>query len=506
MFRLILVEDEPRILRHLKEKIRTLRPDFKIVGAYNNGEDALVELHWTQPHAIITDIRMPVMNGLELIGKVRALLPGIQCAILSGYDDYSYLREAIKLDITDYLLKPAADHDIGELLDKIRDKLMHNQTLLEREVAKQIMDASDDSDPIRAEWESIAKELFYHGNYLLVYALSLQGDIPAGIHDTFISMLQEGEKFTLLPSAAGNEDILLFGMHTWSNVRQAEWTQAIKSRAKAEDGVTVAMALSTRGLQPVPALLADCKRLVRAKSRFEGSSFWIDEGFTEDIKPLLEPLQPALLRLNQFITKQQKQLFAKELDIFFAEESKKSFPITRRGWELILLHASHTLHSLAKDSFTSTFDLKQAMELEVSDEVWRARKRIDLHTQVKEIWCSYFFRSEHDQETQRDWAKEAKQYMHAQFLENISLTSIADVFQLHPAYLNRVFKRTFQISIPDYLIKLRMDEACRFMREHPFVLIKDIAEHVGYLDPYYFSKVFKQHTGSSPTDYKNQNG
>lgn len=120
MFRLILVEDEPRILRYLKEKINHLSSDFKVVGMYNNGEDALVELHWTQPHAVITDIRMPVMDGIELIGKVRQKLPDIQCAILSGHDDFSYLREAIKLGITDYLLKPAADEEISDLLFKMK--------------------------------------------------------------------------------------------------------------------------------------------------------------------------------------------------------------------------------------------------------------------------------------------------------------------------------------------------------------------------------------------------
>jgi two-component system response regulator YesN len=71
-----------RISRHLKEKITNINSDFKVLETYNNGEDALIELHWTQPHAKITDIRMPVMDGLELIQKVREKLPEIQCAII----------------------------------------------------------------------------------------------------------------------------------------------------------------------------------------------------------------------------------------------------------------------------------------------------------------------------------------------------------------------------------------------------------------------------------------
>lgn len=144
------------------------------------------------------------------------------------------------------------------------------------------------------------------------------------------------------------------------------------------------------------------------------------------------------------------------------------------------------------------------MEAELSEETWRSGSLTELARQVKEIWGAYFFKTEPEQAAQRDWAEEARTFMRARFHENISLTSIADAFQLHPAYLNRVFKRAFRLSIPDYLVQLRMEEACRFIKEHPFVLIKEIAEHVGYADPFYFSKVFKQHTGYSPSDYKNK--
>lgn len=322
MFRMILIEDEPRILRHLKEKFSTLSPDFKVVGDYNNGEDALVELHWTQPHAILTDIRMPIMNGFELLNKVKEQMPDIQCAILSGHDDFAYLREAIQIGITDYLLKPATDDDILILLGKMKNKLMDNQLLLEREVAKQITETSENTDQRHSGWDSIAKELFYHGNFVTVYAWSLMSDIPEGIHDDFVALLRDGEKFTPLPPNIGNEDILLFGLHTWSKERHAEWTRTFTSKAQSVDGLTVALAISTRGLHPVPALLAECKKQARMRSRFEGSCFWISDHEPEDIKPLLEPLQAELLRLAQFVTKQQKQLFAKELDSFFQMDLK----------------------------------------------------------------------------------------------------------------------------------------------------------------------------------------
>ncbi|MEK5239014.1 response regulator [Paenibacillus sp. FSL L8-0470] len=501
MFRLILVEDEPRILRYLKEKINHLSSDFKVVGMYNNGEDALVELHWTQPHAVITDIRMPVMDGIELIGKVRQKLPDIQCAILSGHDDFSYLREAIKLGITDYLLKPAADEEISDLLFKMKDRLMLNQTLLEREVTRLIVDSPDMLFSQESAWMEVARELFYYGNYVLIYAWSPVGDIPDDFQTFCSSLLNTGEKCTRLPSPTA-EAIMLIGVHSWSKDRHLEWIHLI-TRSLHNTGATSVLAFSPAGFVPIPELLGRCRKLVPLKSRFEGHCFELADSTLEEFPLLLESLQPAWMRLAHFIIKQQKQLFVKEIDTLFAGEYREQLPVTRRGWEKLLLHISHSLHSQLTNSSDFHFDLKQAMEQELTEEVWKLRTMAELQMQVREIWSSYFFRSEQERNLQRDWAKDAKQYINDHFRENISLPGIADIFELHPAYLNRVFKRAFQLSISDYLVQLRMEAACRFIREHPFVLIKDIAEHVGYLDPYYFSKVFKQHTGLSPSDYKN---
>lgn len=262
------------------------------------------------------------------------------------------------------------------------------------------------------------------------------------------------------------------------------------------------MALSTKGIQPIPELLEQCKAQVWVQSHFGGYCFWLSNTVPENIQHLLESYQPFTQRLAQFVIKKQKQLFFKELDLLMSGEQNLQVPESRKGWEQLLLFISHSLHNLSKDSIPTNFETMQAMEAELSDVVWSVRRIHELFAQIKEIWSSYFFKTENEPATNRDWAKDAKQYIHNYYNENISLTSIADHFQLNQAYLNRLFKKAYQSSIPDYLVKIRMEEACRFIKEHPFVLIKEIAEHVGYIDPFHFSKAFKQYTGYSPSDYK----
>ncbi|WP_127493294.1 response regulator transcription factor [Paenibacillus glycanilyticus] len=501
MFRTIIVEDEPRILRYLKDKIMKLNPEFKVVGTYNNGEDALIELHWTQPHVLIADIRMPVMNGLELISQVKNKLPDIQCAIISGYDDYAYLREAIKLEITDYLLKPATDLEIIQLLENLKSKLLLNQSLLEREVGKQLIEASV-NDQLQIQWDDIAQELFYHANYMLVYTWSPFGEVTADFKTCCEALLYDGERCFPLTSGNSNTAIWMFGVYSCSPERLAEWKAVLSSRLRSDSNDTVSVSLSTKGLKPVPTLLAGAKKQTVLQSRFRPFCFLGGEEGYEDLRPYLDAMTPALHRLAQHIIKQQKQYFVKELGRLLFPPPAHA-PITRKGWENLLLYLSHTLHTVTKESLRTTFDSKQSMESELTEEVWKTRSTTELGTQVMEILSSYFFKSELEQRAQKDWAEDAKKYILAHFTENISLSTIADTFQLNSSYLNRLFKQAYQISIPDFLVQIRMEEACRFIKENPYVLIKEIAEHVGYLDAFYFSKVFKQHTGHSPSDYKN---
>lgn len=509
MFRMIIAEDEPRILRNLKEKVRALSSDFKVVGLYDNGEDALCELHWTLPHVILTDIRMPVMDGIKLITEAKKLYPNIQSVIISGYDDFPYLREAIQLGINDYLLKPASDDELAQIMNRLKDKLLLNKSLMEEEIIQQLVKASQAEAYSLGKLQDIANELFYFGNYVIVHAWSPNTEIPQLFQSCFNKLLVEDESITLIPSSSPGELTFLIGVHSWSIEKQQLWQATIEKILQDNQyQFTVTLALSSNGLQPVPKLLDVCKKQAIEKNSFKGICYWISaHALDVDVKQIeLEHIHPTLLRFSQFIVKQQKQLFVKEFKLFLENEAssfaKSNELITRHNLEYLLLYISHKLHSYFQDSSEHSYEHKRIMESELIEEVWRVTSLPELCSSILHILESYFFKNEQDNISQRDWAQETKLYIHHHFHENISLGSVADVFQLHPTYLNRVFKRAFQVSIPDYLMSTRMEEACRLIEQHPFMLIKELAEHVGFQDAYYFSKVFKQFTGYSPSDYK----
>lgn len=119
-YRVIVAEDEPLLLKNTIDKIHKLDVGFEVVGSAQTGVQALELVERHHPHLLITDIRMPVMDGLELIEKARETQPGLDCVIVSGYSNFEYARRACRLQAFDYLLKPVDPEALKEVLLRLR--------------------------------------------------------------------------------------------------------------------------------------------------------------------------------------------------------------------------------------------------------------------------------------------------------------------------------------------------------------------------------------------------
>lgn len=106
MMKVIVVEDEPAILAGIVRMIENLELDMEVRGCYRNGEQALAGMEIDQPDILVTDIRMPVMNGLELIEEAQKRYEGIEYVVLSGFSEFAYAKEAIRFGVDSYILKP----------------------------------------------------------------------------------------------------------------------------------------------------------------------------------------------------------------------------------------------------------------------------------------------------------------------------------------------------------------------------------------------------------------
>ncbi len=119
IFTVVVVEDEKLIAKNIAKNIENLNPNFKVISIESNGEDALHFIKQQTPNVIITDIQMPVMDGLELIKQISEYNNYIKCIILSGHDDFAYAKSAIEYGAFSYLLKPVNLDELSDLLKKL---------------------------------------------------------------------------------------------------------------------------------------------------------------------------------------------------------------------------------------------------------------------------------------------------------------------------------------------------------------------------------------------------
>ena len=122
-YKVIVVEDESLIRHNLVKKINDLDSGFEVIGEAMDGKSALALIDNTMPQVVITDIQMPIMNGLELAKDIYLAYPQIHVVIVSGFSEFDYARKAIEYQVKDYLLKPVSPDELRDTLRKIKLKL-----------------------------------------------------------------------------------------------------------------------------------------------------------------------------------------------------------------------------------------------------------------------------------------------------------------------------------------------------------------------------------------------
>ncbi|NLT16238.1 MAG: response regulator, partial [Clostridiales bacterium] len=133
-YRVLVVEDELPILDNLVRKIEASSLPFTVVGSARDGESGLAFLRENQVDLLVTDIRMPVMDGLKLLKEARELYPALKVLIISGYDEFSYAQEALRHGASDYLLKPVSADGLHKALEKLYADLRQAGRRGEREI------------------------------------------------------------------------------------------------------------------------------------------------------------------------------------------------------------------------------------------------------------------------------------------------------------------------------------------------------------------------------------
>lgn len=527
-YSVLLVDDEEEVIHVIMRKINWEGLGFSVAGHANNGAKALEMVEEFQPDVVMTDIRMPFMDGMELSRRIKAEYPATKILFFTGFDEFEYAKGAVQLEVEEYILKPVNSVELTNVLTKLKIKL--DREISEKRNVEILQKYYMDSLPLlQANFYtsliegSIQEEQL--SGYLSDYQLSFSGP--------FFCCLVIHTSSSQVP-ADMNPLLLATSVH-----RQAKERLAEKWRAKCFSylGNTV-MIPQLRTENEVPELTDDCDRFCKYARSIIGAVVTVGIG----------PVCDSILALSQSFTGAREAVSyrviygaARAINIQEvvpgepvqpgpAKDAEMSdlFKMIRFGSEKEVIQAADRY---LKHTFVPNKSLQQhhvdTMELvstfyrfALNSDIWTADFSQDFRKLYSSIFdlepaefrkwlvdCSLSFREKliaARNNSTRSFVKKAEEYVrHNYGDEDLSLDRVCEVLGVSNSYFSSVFKKETGNSFIRYLTDYRMERASQQLigtNEKSYI----IAKNVGYTDPNYFSYVFKRKFGVSPSKYRRE--
>ncbi|RGB67620.1 MULTISPECIES: response regulator [Oscillospiraceae] len=527
-YRVLLVDDEEEIREGISRKIDWASLGFELVGEAENGAEALELCEQLRPDVVLTDIKMPFIDGLELCRRLRTQLPAARTVVFSGFDDFEYARQAISMNVSEYILKPINAPELRQVLQKLRGQL-------DRERAER-----RDMETLRRQYEEslpVLRELFFtrlldgrvRPDQVRERADRFEIGLPEGVWAAALIQVDGAgeddpvnrdelllvsvralfeEHFSLKDCTSHlilyNDTVaLLTTLPRFENpyplIAELDRVCAL-SRSYLDLTLTVGVGRPCFGPQQLHLSVEEARwaldyRVLAGPGRVlyigdlepDGSvrlsfdeaderelSAAIKLGDREQLPPLIESL---IARVRE------AGLALPQCQIFFLELLTSLIKLARSGGvEPEEVFGEGFTGMVQLTDFRSPEELgRWCCERCLRLQELLGRRRIDSAGRTVEA---------------------AKAYIAQNFADSdLGVDALCAHLHLSPAYFSTLFKRETGMGFTAYVTDVRMEEAVRLLRESGETTYR-IAERTGYQDPNYFSYVFKKHFGMSPSKFR----
>ncbi|HEY8350672.1 MAG TPA: response regulator transcription factor [Clostridia bacterium] len=539
MYKVLIVDDEPIIRKGLRNIINWKNFGCEVVAEAADGLDGLELIREHKPDIIITDIKMPETDGLSMIRQIKKDVPDSKIIILTGHRDFDYVHEALKLGVTDFLLKPSRIEELtsaisravkelkfqnqrSEELDKLSQLFMQNISVLREKLLYDIIyEINTNRDDIKEKLELFQTR---QGNFLM---LLVQNDAEEsdgsdisqydrhlyqfGIINTFIEIFSDkfdvlhvtldtvGIAFIVMPRE-GVEDELAETIN-----KKCTYLQEIINNCF---GFTVTIAISSEGsdFTELPQKFGECRAALEHKFYLGNNSIIyhsdVNTFFRYDDHSMLEKLEKALLEgiksgNETAVEGRLKDIYSYIRNI---DPSQKEF-IKNFYWNTI------TSINNIRLSLMSSEDGRKVEYTELSGLyglIEKCSNADELHTLLEESARSVVSKvNNYNNKSIKLILRKAVEYLQTHYHEPITLNEVAEHTFVSTYYISRMFKKEMGKNFVDYLNELRIEKAKELLKDVRYKTY-EVAEKVGIPDAHYFSRLFKKYVGMTPTEYREQ--
>lgn len=530
--KVFLVEDEVIIRSGVKKSINWEQEGYEFVGEASDGELAYPMILKEKPDILITDIRMPFMDGLELSRLVKKELPDIKILILSGYDEFEYAKKAIKIGVTEYLLKPISAAKLTEVLNAVAETIRQEneeKNLLETYFAE--MRENTERDKMR------------------LFEKLLMGDLSMG------EILEAGERFGMNLGASCYKIVLFKILANLENHVYAEQMvdacSSVEQAASMMEGVYVFQ----RGVEGWAFLLTAqdeksmeesakilYQNLKQAMKNYTQLEYFGGIGSTV---PRIRSLKQSFREADRafaarFVEEANQIISQKEFEKSQMEEGLKMQGVVQIGKsrevlqkflsngtrEEVKAFSDAYISRIEEENIRSTM-VRQYVVIDVcivilsfcerissanrlqeeAEELQKMMQKIHSLSEIKKYVVRLLneaieLRDAESGRRYSDLIAAAKKEIENHYMtEEISLNTVAISVGMSPSYFSSIFSKEAGKTFVEYLTEVRIEKAKEFLMCSS-MKTSEIGYEVGYKDPHYFSYIFKKVQGCSPKEYR----
>ncbi|MCM3781371.1 response regulator [Neobacillus mesonae] len=495
--KLLVVDDEIWFREGLVQLISSNQLGWEVVGEASDGEEAMLAVELYKPELIITDINMPVMDGLQFMEWLSRFHPDIKVIILTGYRDFEYAQRALRYGAVEFLLKPFSLDEAYRVLRQAYEELRLRQ--LNLRVAKQ----------------QRQMELFRAALFGFPYERGLREDWMQQWQGANFYILQvdsynlQGKNYTsddidLLYYAVTNILQELLQRHSVEGIyfplRKEAFAFLLKS-GPAMDTYRKSLLEAVRlyiGVEISWSEMGVLKRFDDLALQYKDTAYIHGDGRMEDMAPvdgftiLKEEILSLLVTSDLSAAENRLEEYIDETATLALQTCKaRIYTLVTVLSSILLTDFKHIRTAAAAEEFNPA----QILEFRSVQKLlfWAKEKCADF-LDIFEHWLN---------NQQDNIVLQAKQYIKSQYQSDCSLQAVAAHVHVTPNYLSNLFKKETGIGLTNYVSQLRIEEAKVLLQYTPLKMT-EIAERVGFDNSSYFTVVFKQLTGTSPRNYRRQ--
>ncbi|MFS0726940.1 response regulator [Paenibacillus sp. 1P07SE] len=523
----LLVDDEPIILRSLEAAVPWEELGVSIVGKARNGEEALQLYHQHKPDIIISDIRMPSIDGIALMSEVRSCDARLIFIVISGYGDFEYARRAIREGASDYLLKPIDHEELTHIIRKSVVKLEAERRA--REESDQLLHSVQAlsllaRERLLAELTEGNSRPLQHLKWLEMSLLEQPYLMAIVQLDRFASVNKQwtpdekrlwmfAVRNILEEWSAQNEGLAMFPFHSgeWILLFPAEMDRRKESlggeivrhiATYAKLACSVGFSRPVRGLDQLNAAYRSAQSALYQRFFAGQQTVFADR---PDTSP--ETGRPEQWPYPRWIEEELMQAI-RSLDLFRLLGLLDQLQLELEGGGMSRESLLRFMTEIAIVSHREFGQLQLASELPIDGLLQQMEEAVTLEMAIAALKEAYRHWTElqlgaRDQQDGAALIGKAQRYIDNHYRNDLGIDEVSDFVGLSTSHFCALFKQVAGLTFLEYLTRCRIDKA-RYILEHTEVKVYQLAPLVGYQDPRYFTQVFKKITGMTPSEYRTQ--